>query len=60
MEILKSILTDLEDKKITKEKAYNLIVVLIDGKGENKTSHKSNKDFREHNRESQQEYFGTS
>ena len=55
METLKSILTDLDNKKISKHQAYTLIMVLF----EKDEIIKSSGDFREDsNRETQQEYYG--
>jgi hypothetical protein len=58
METLKSILIDLDNRKITKHQAYSLILVLFDVSN-CATQVKSSGDFRDDdNRESQSEYYG--
>ena len=55
MESLKSILTDMDNKLLTKQQAYSLIMILF----EKDEKVKSSGDFRDDsNRETQIEYYG--
>lgn len=57
METLKSILTDLDNKKITKQQAYDLIIILFNTKKSDVLNNSG--DFRDtQNYESQDEYYG--